>query len=120
MDRRTKVDLNMIQFNIRSIKNKYNEFSAFLNLNSIDIALLSETWLCDNDENIYLGNLKEFNYHTKNSDKKGYRGVAILAEKNIQIKKVDNSNFPCRKIEVAIEIIMQENIYILSVYIPPG
>lgn len=109
--------LNIIQFNIRSLKNKFNEFSAYLAQNQIDVALLSETWLTEKDENIYLKHLKDYNYFMEYSKKQGYRGVGILIKKSLNAEKID-MNIELEKIELIAVKLIDENLYFLSTYIP--
>lgn len=109
--------LNIIQFNIRSLKSKFNEFSAYLIQNQIDVALLSETWLTEKDENIYLKNLKNYNYFIKYSKKQGYRGVCILTKKHLNVEEF-KFDIQLEKIELIAVKLKDENFYLFSTYIP--
>lgn len=111
------LNINVMFWNCRSIRNKIFELIHFLNSNNVDICLLSETWL--SDENTF--------YHPQYScvrrDRVGRNGggVAILVKKTIQFNII-----PCIATEVVenvgIEISFRENsnLRIYSVYFPGG
>lgn len=81
--------LKAIQWNCRSLKNKWNEFTYFMSANSIDVGIVQETWFNAHD------NLTHNNFNIYRLDRfDGYGGVAFIIHKSIrcQIIKEINSN----------------------------
>ena len=61
--------------NVRSIRNKIDEFQALLSMDSFDVIALTETWLDANFEDKELG-LEGYNIFRK--DRQGKRGGGVL------------------------------------------
>jgi ribonuclease HI len=75
------INLNICQWNARSIKPKHREFENLLAQEKVHIIALSETWLePDSDFTI-----KNYNIFRKDRDS-AYGGVAILTHKSIRAK----------------------------------
>lgn len=111
-----KVDLNILQWNSRSIKPKIVEFEQILCQEKIHFAALSETWL--NPEISLI--LKEYDIFRLDRDD-SYGGVAILTHKSFiaQIIPLQCSN-PAIEV-VAVRISNCKLIdCIVSVYCPPS
>lgn len=66
--------LKIIQWNARSLKNKWNELINFLCCNSVLIAIIQGLWLNTNDK-IY--------YVYRQDCKDGYGGIAFIIRKSI-------------------------------------
>lgn len=108
----------IIQSNIRSLKGKYDEFSAYLIQKKIDVALVNETWLTEEDEETYLSNLSNYNFFMKySSTKPGHRGVGIFTKKSLKIEQTD-LNEDLDKIEIVAVKLVDEDLFFISIYIP--
>lgn len=106
--------LNIIQLNIKSIRNKKSILEHYINANRIDIIILSEIWLEKDDK----CNISNYNIQTS-CRTHGYGGVAIITRKNIRFTtKTDNSFEPIELLELSTTN-LSESIKIISIYIPP-
>ena len=86
--------LKIVHWNCRSIRNKHTELFNFLISQSIDICLLSETWLKSNDE------LKHPKYMCVRNDRLNGvgGGVALLIKNQSGLKKSQQLIPPLLKI----------------------
>jgi exonuclease III len=107
--------IKFLQHNIRSLKNKLDEIVAFTELHDLDFLLLSETWLSDSDSDV-AKSFKDYNFFLENSHN-GYKGVAVIAKKCFNCKKV-NVNLNLEKIDIIIIHYITENLYLGSIYVP--
>ena len=88
-------DLSLMLANVQSIKSKTELVLDYLLDNKVDIAILTETWLSDNDE-IWLNasDLNQHGYKTINQ----YRpkcwggGLAIVSKSHLQVKHLDGGS----------------------------
>ena len=107
------LNLNIIQWNIRSANTNRHNMNIIIRDMSPDIIALNETWL-----------KSSFNYHFKNYDtirkdrSDGRGGVAFLIKNTLNFKTVDLdlSLFPPNFQGIGIEI---QDLQIINVYAPP-
>lgn len=105
--------LKVLQINIRSLNTRKDILETFIEKHNIQIAIISETWL--KNDNI---KFKNYNLLTKNRDD-GYGGVAILIKKDVKFKPILQNNYhPIETIETEIEW-NNKIIKIISIYINP-
>lgn len=106
-----------MQWNARSINNKLGTLCNLIDVNKIDVVLLSETYL-DDGKNL---NIYDFNVIRKDRDSRG-GGVAIALRKKYTYRKI-SMNYQINGIEaIAIRIILSNSfsLDVVSVYIPPS
>ena len=77
--------LIVMHLNIRSMINKKNELANILEQNSIDIALLSETWL--HSDNKKHSKIKDYHIESVERTNKKGGGVAILANQSLTYRR---------------------------------
>lgn len=110
--------IKILQINIRSIWANKNYLEAFLSINKVDVALLSETWLNKNKSITISG------YSLIRADRNdGYGGSGILVKNNLQNFKVLDipSKFNNKKIQTCGITLKFHNLKInlLSIYCAP-
>ena len=100
--------LRLVQFNTQSIKNKDGIILEHLTAGKIDIAVVTETWLKD-DEGIWLQgfdiNKGCYRTYTSNRSMKRGGGLAVIANKNFDVKVISESErqtFQIAKWKIAI------------------
>lgn len=104
--------IRLLQYNIQSIIPNKHQLIFFLQNKQIDIALLSETFKCDDSFK-----LPNYNIVYKNRDD-NYGGVAIILKKNIKFRKI---KYQSNQDIVIIETTnLTPNIIVTSLYIPPS
>ena len=85
-------DLSLMLANVQSIKSKTKLVMDYLLDNKVDIAILTETWLSDNDE-IWLkaSDLNQHGYKTLHQNRPKHQGggLAIICKSNLQVKQLD-------------------------------
>ena len=83
--------LRLAQFNAQSIKNKDGIILEHLTAGKIDIAVVTETWLKD-DDGIWLqgSNINKGCYRTYTSNRSMKRGggLAVIGNKNVDVKVI--------------------------------
>ena len=88
-------DLSIMLANVQSIKSKTELVIDYLLDNKVDIAILTETWLSDNDE-IWLNasDLNQNGYKTINQNRPKRRGggLAIVCKSHLQVKHLDGGS----------------------------
>ena len=86
--------LRLAQFNAQSIKNKDGIILEHLTAGKIDIAVVTETWLKDND-GIWLqgSDISKGFYRTYTSNRSMKRGggLAVIASRNFDVKLISES-----------------------------
>ena len=86
--------LRLAQFNAQSIKKKDGIIFEHLTAGKIDTAVMTETWLKDND-NIWLqgSDINKGCYRTYTSKRSMKRGgsLAVIADKNFHVKLISES-----------------------------
>lgn len=106
--------MKIIQYNCQSLKKNIDTIEFFLNNNSVDICVLSETFSTGDGS---FRNIIDFSFVEKAKDD-GYGGVAIFFHKSIEFKKIKYiSDFD---IVIAQTLNLSPNITICSVYFPPS
>lgn len=108
------MSLKILQHNLRSFRSNKDELENFVQNNNYDIILLSETWTKIEDESFYkINRMKLYFEHGIN----GYRGVAIAIKPEIKHELVQ-LNVDMRSVEAICIRLMEENIYLVSIYVP--
>ena len=80
---------NLQSFGMSEGKDKSTELEAILNINKIDIACLTETWLTDTTKKqISIGNYTHF-LTVKKEAKRASGGVSILVNENFVARELD-------------------------------
>lgn len=104
-------NINIIQWNCRSLKPKWPEFTNFINANEIHIALIQETWLAPSEK------LTEPNYNIFRIDRQdSYGGVAIIVHKDFSAKIIKEFNTDTVQV-IGVEIKIEKYVLIMfSVY----
>ena len=85
-DKKIKNELTLFHLNVRSLKNKFDDFYKYLGSLKINFSLIgiSETWLTDNSANLYdISGYKFLNVNRKN---KVGGGVGLYIKDHIQFK----------------------------------
>ena len=85
-DKKIKNELTLFHLNVRSIKNKFDDFCTYLHSLKINFSLIgiSETWITDNTANLYdISGYKFINVNRKN---KVGGGVGMYIKDHIQYK----------------------------------
>lgn len=108
-------EIRIIQINIRSLNKNKNLLEYILHRDKIDIALISETWL--NNDNTSISGYTIYNKNRVD----GYGGVAILISNKIISSAVTHTlNFePLEVITTKITLNKQEFNF-TSIYVPPN
>ena len=88
-------DLSLMLANVQSIKSKTELVMDYLLDSKVDSAILTETWLSDNDE-IWLNasDLNQHGYKTlhQNRPKCQGGGLAIICKSHLQVKQLDSGS----------------------------
>jgi exonuclease III len=109
------MQLNIMQWNCRSLKAKWPDVTQFLSINNISIGLLQETWLNKNtkiaDSNFNILYVNRFD---------GYGGVATIIHKSIDFEKVMEFNDKNIQVLIIKVLITKDPIYIYNVYCSEG
>ena len=115
--------LRLAQFNAQSIKKKDGIIFEHLTAGKIDIAVVTETWLKD-DDSIWLQGLDInkgcYRTYTSNRSMKRGGGLAVIANKNFDVKLISESErqtFQIAKWKIAIPSLV---ITLVGVYKPPN
>ena len=115
--------LKLAQFNAQLLKNKDGTIFEHLTTGKIDIAVVTETWLRD-DDSIWLQGLDInkgcYRTYTSNRSMKRGGGLAIIANKNFNVKLISESErqtFQITKWKIAIPSLV---ITLVGVYKPPN
>ena len=115
--------LRLAQFNAQSIKNKDGIILEHLIASKIDVAVVTETWLKD-DDGIWLQgsdiNKGCYRTYTSNRSMKRGGGLAVVASKNFDVKlifKSERQTFQIAKWKIAILSLV---ITLVGVYKPPN
>ena len=86
--------LRLAQFNAQSIKKKDGIIFEHLTAGKIDIAVVTETWLKD-DDSIWLQGLDInkgcYRTYTSNRSMKRGGGLAVISNKNFDVKLISES-----------------------------
>ena len=104
--------------NLRSIKNKFDEFVCQLFTLNVDVAICTETWLSSCVPNEAF-NVNGFDCHrTDRRNDSGYGGVALWTRKNLRTRKL---LFPVYDLlEVCAIQISSLKLLVIGIYLPPG
>ena len=115
-------DLSLMLANVQSIKSKTELVMDYLLDNKVDIAILTETWLSDNDEMwLNASDLNQHGYKTiyQNRPKCWGGGLAIVSKSHLQVKHLDGGSgstfeyLVCRISEKSVVVT------IVAIYHPP-
>lgn len=107
--------MRILQYNIQSLKKPGNKelLELYLHENSIDIAVLTETWLSDNSST----SLRDFNFAYRNRSD-GFGGVGVYIHKRISFSLHNyKSDFDTLIIST---LNLNRNISIVCNYSPPN
>ena len=115
--------LRIAQFNAQSIKNKDGIILEHLTAGKIDIAVVTKTWLKD-DNGMWLQgsdiNNGWYRTYTSNRSMKRGGGLAVIANKNFDVKLIlesERQTFQIAKWKIAIPSLV---ITLVGVYKPPN
>lgn len=109
-----KNDLNILQWNCRSIKNKIEILCKLIEIHKIDVVLLTETFLSKEKT------LKINGFNVLRHDRNSRGGGVLIAIKNIWKYKnlnIENRNDQIEMIGCKVKIEAQRDIDIVSIYI---
>ena len=104
--------------NLRSINNKFDDFSAHVYSLHPDVLICTETWLSSNipDEALCVSGYRC--HRTDRLDDRGHGGVAIWTKNCFRSIKL---SFPTYEmIEVCIVHLPIEQLIVVGLYLPPG
>ena len=107
--------------NIRSIRRQYITVTDFITTKNIDIFCMSETWLTNNETTAFMSEITPPNHkiiHKARIGKKG-GGVAIFANKNLDLTSLDTPLFKSFETVMGTVNFSKTKINIVSVYRPP-
>ena len=117
--------LTVATLNARSVKNMDELLFHELADNSIDIGLITETWLKDTQEDNAWFNqsaLQQTSYrtflHNRPGDHHG-EGLALIHKNHILIKEIEKGNTPTIEYAVWKATIHNRTIYLMGIYHPP-
>lgn len=108
--------------NIRSIKRHYATVIDFINTKNIDIFCMSETWLTNNETDAFISEITPPEHkflHKPRIGKKG-GGVAIFANKNLDLIPQDTPHFTSFETVMGTVSLTNTKMNIISVYRPPN
>ena len=115
--------LRLAQFNAQLIKKKDGIIFAHLTAGKIDIAVVTKTWLKD-DDSIWLQGLDInkgcYRTYTSNRSMKRGRGLAVIADKNFDVKLISESERQTFKIAKWNIAILSLVVTLVGVYKPPN
>lgn len=105
--------------NLRSIRNKFDEFCCQLLSLNVDVAICTETWLSSNDLNDAF-NVKGYVCHrTDRRNDRGRGGIALWTKNKFCSRKL--LHFPeFDSFEVCCAELASVNLLIIGIYLPPG
>lgn len=108
--------LNIFQWNAQSLKTKLIDFDVLLNREKVHIAVISETWLNEDD------NIRISGYNIYRQDRSdGYGGVAIVSHHSVRTEVChtfsNNSDIECLHVKIH-NCNNIDNIY--AIYCPPS
>ena len=106
--------------NVRSIKNKLDDFADHVLSQDLDICVISETWLKSSDD-VTLANIAPINYSIRSSPQENRPGggLAILFKKNIdviKILKIPKTSFEVTEWHLSYQ---QKTTVVIGIYRPP-
>ena len=110
--------------NARSVKGKIEEIITILVKNSIDLLLVTETWLRDNEnDDIWLDTqqLKMYGYNWENIPRKGRigGGLLLIIRESYRLTKLDTIEQPSHESYCCRINIGKHDITLLGIYHPP-
>ena len=115
--------LRLAQFNAQLLKNKDGTIFGHLIASKIDIAVATETWLKE-DDSIGLQGLDIskgcYRTYTLNRSMKGEGGLAVIANKNFDVKLISESERQMFQIAKWKIMIPSLAIMLVGVYKPPN
>ena len=109
---------NIFLTNLRSIRNKFDDFYYQLLALNADIAVCTETWLssCDPIEAYSVNGYNCFRADRANDS--GHGGVALWIKSNLRAQKMSFLSFDF--LEICAIQIFSLNLIVIGVYLPPG
>ena len=116
-------DLLLLKFNIRSIGANFDKFNCFINLlnNKFDIVSFSESWLKNNNENLYT--IRGYDaFHNVRCDGRRGGGLSIYISNVFKSKVIHPCTISLPTIETLFIETVKENciLLIISIYRPPN
>lgn len=110
--------------NARSVCNKAESISDFIEDNNLDICAITETWLsnCSEKDRLVCGNLTPEDYclvHTPRDDGRGGGGVAVLTRSSVSTIKQEKHFESFESLEVLCKF-ADTNLRIVVLYRPPA
>ena len=119
----SNTDLLLLNFNIRSIGANLDTFNCFTNLlnKKFDILSFSESWLNDNNKNLYtIGGYEAF--HNVRCDGRKGGGLSVYISNVFKSKVIHPCTISLQTIETLFIETVKENckLLIISIYRPPN
>ncbi|XP_063067242.1 uncharacterized protein LOC134458771 [Engraulis encrasicolus] len=116
----TKVKVGLL--NVRSLNNKSGRIRALIEERSLDMCLLTETWLRDNADNLLRDACPpNFRFHHKDRAQGRGGGVASLFSDEFQHARIDGhaeAAFECLAVEL-LHTGWDQSVLVINVYRPP-
>ena len=112
----------MASANVRSIRRHYTSVLDFISIKNIDIFCASETWLTNNETSAFTNEITPPNHKIIHKPRIGKRGggVAIFADKNLDLVSHDTPLFTSFETVMGSVTFSNTKINIVSVYRPPS
>ena len=124
-DKDLKPNIRIATANARSVKNKDQIIVQQLNNNDIDVALITETWTKDTQENLTWLNQSELcqgHYEISTHNRPGETwggGIALIFGKNDNMTFLEKGNTPTLEYAIWRYTIRNKPLHIIRIYHPP-